>query len=228
MPLTKFSAKFEIDPENAYYLPHSVKGTLGQMQRILIVGQSGSGKSMLASMLSAGLQLPWRTGDQILRAPDHSLRSEPDVREQIDQTIKQPLWVIDGNTIAKDAAALERADTLIWLNYSAPLTAFRFMSRSLARLKDGETMLGEPRSPHDSFKTIAKDVYWAARASMRQRESLETIYGPMFESPEQAPHLQKIRLTNPAETSAFLKKLGITNGPTAEQKHAARHTMPLR
>lgn len=197
------------------------------MQRILIAGQSGSGKSTLACMLAVGLNLPWHTGDQIMRRPDATLCTQAEFQQQLQATIAKPGWIMDGTDVTKDPQSIARADTFIWLDYSTPLTAFRFASRSLARLCDGETMLGEPRPPGQSFKAIAKDVYWASRAFIERQSRLREQYTQLFEDPAAAPHMQKVRLTSPAQTEAFLQSLGIASSPTETQKHNARRTLPV-
>lgn len=94
------------------------------MQRVLVIGCSGAGKSTAAARLSVMMSLPLHHLDQLFWQP--GWREVP--REQFDETLAQVLagasWVIDGNYSRTLPQRLEAADTVLWLDYST-LTCLR-------------------------------------------------------------------------------------------------------
>jgi len=196
------------------------------MRRILIIGQSGTGKSTLASMLSDGLNLPWHNGDSMWSMQGGVKRTPDEFKQHVDETIAKPSWIIDSNYVVANPKALAAADTLIWLDYPTVCTAYRYMKRSAARLLDGETIFGEKRPPTATFTDIAKDIYWSGCSFMRRQTGLSKTFSPIFAHPEAYPNLHTLRLTGPGQTRTMLATFGLAAKPTARQRRDARNVMP--
>lgn len=88
------------------------------MQRVLVIGCSGAGKSTTAVRLGATLSLPVHHLDQLFWQP--GWREAP--REQFDDNLARVLaeasWVIDGYFSRTLPQRLEAADTVLWLDFS--------------------------------------------------------------------------------------------------------------
>lgn len=86
--------------------------------RISIVGGSGSGKSTLCSILSKELNLPSIHLDGI-NFDSNWVEIDKLKRDRIiaDKTLEDK-WIIDGNYTRTLKNRLERADLIIWLDYS--------------------------------------------------------------------------------------------------------------
>jgi len=195
---------------------------LFKMQRILIVGQSGTGKSTMARMLSDGLGLPWHCHDRMHLEKSGEIRSPAEVNSSLTAAIQTPKWVLEGNRVAHAPQAMAHADTLIWLDYDLPHAGYRFAKRSIRRLFSGEQINGQQRGPGYSFTQMAKDVYWNSCSFMRDQKDLRTLYEPLFNDATQYPHLQKVRLSSPTEAAKFMKNMGMSARPTPVQKRDAR------
>ena len=88
------------------------------LNRISIIGGSGSGKSTLASILSNKLDLPAIYLDSINYKPGWVQRDKADVAADILAKSNDEKWIIDGNYNKTLKERLDRADLIIWLDYS--------------------------------------------------------------------------------------------------------------
>ena len=89
------------------------------MERIMIIGCGGSGKTTLARILHERTGLPLVHLDQIYWSPGdwkHLEREEFDRKLQIE--LEKPQWIMDGNFNRTLEMRLERADTVIYLDYN--------------------------------------------------------------------------------------------------------------
>ena len=89
------------------------------MERIMIIGCGGAGKSTLARQLGEKLNLPVVHLDQIWWAPGNWQHLE---REEFDKMLKaeveKPQWILDGNFNRTIEVRLEECDTVIYLDFS--------------------------------------------------------------------------------------------------------------
>ena len=88
------------------------------MERILIIGCPGSGKTTLARKLGEKLKLPvvhldrlWWTGNW-----ENVTREEFDAR--LSEELEKPRWIIDGNYNRTMPQRLEKCDTVIYLDFN--------------------------------------------------------------------------------------------------------------
>lgn len=100
------------------------------MQRVLVIGCSGAGKSRLAQDLAA------RTGLPVVHLDAHFWRPgwvEPDKaqwRAQLAGLLAEPAWIMDGNYGGTLEQRLQRADTVILLDYPTWLCLWRVLKRT--------------------------------------------------------------------------------------------------
>ena len=88
------------------------------MQRILVMGSSGSGKSTFARGLSDATGIPFVSLDALFWEPGWQ-PSEPAVFEaRVTEAAKRPSWVMDGNYTERPSGELRRrlADTIVWFD----------------------------------------------------------------------------------------------------------------
>ena len=86
--------------------------------RISIIGGSGSGKSTLSTILSKELGLPAVHLDAINFNPNWKEIDKQERDKIIAEKAKEEKWIIDGNYNKTLKERLERADLIIWLDYS--------------------------------------------------------------------------------------------------------------
>ena len=86
------------------------------MQRVMIIGCPGAGKSTFARALAEKTGLPLIHLDLIWHKPDrtHISRDEFDLR--LAEILAEDRWIIDGHYSRTLAARFEACDTLFWLD----------------------------------------------------------------------------------------------------------------
>lgn len=87
------------------------------MQRVLIIGSPGAGKSTLAHRLSALTGLPLYNLDRIHWLPGWIERDREEALGELRAVLVRDRWIIDGNYGSNLPVRLERADTVLWLDY---------------------------------------------------------------------------------------------------------------
>ena len=105
------------------------------MDRIVIVGCSGGGKSTLARALGARLGMPVIHLDVLFWKPGWR-ESEPlRFRLAVEAAVAGERWVSDGNFTGASAMRLARADTVVWIELPMALCLWRAVWRSLSNLR---------------------------------------------------------------------------------------------
>lgn len=99
------------------------------MQRVLVIGPCGAGKSTLSSALGKKLGLPVFHMDQLNWRPGWIEGGKEALRAKLDVIVKGESWLIDGNYGGTLDTRLARADTVVYLDYPIRLCAWRLLRR---------------------------------------------------------------------------------------------------
>ncbi|HMM88458.1 DNA topology modulation protein [Bradyrhizobium sp.] len=88
------------------------------MQRVLVMGSSGSGKSTFARRLSGIAGLPFVSLDALYWKPGWVASDNAEFGHRVAEVARQPQWVMDGNFMRHGAGELRRqsSDTVIWFD----------------------------------------------------------------------------------------------------------------
>jgi adenylate kinase family enzyme len=172
------------------------------MQRISIIGTSGSGKTTLAKQISQRLTIPHIELDYLHWQPNWVEIADHIFRDQVSQSLSGNSWVVDGNYSQVRDIVWEKADTIIWLDYSVSVILNRLIWRTLQRvLKKQEVCNGNRETWQTTFSKDSVILYAVQTYQQRRREYLQ-----LFTQPEYS-HLQIIRLTSPQTTENWLLDL---------------------
>jgi adenylate kinase family enzyme len=174
------------------------------MKKILIIGSTGSGKTTLGRVLAARLGYPHSDLDDLFWLPGWTSRTPDDFLAQALSAADRECFVISGNYFSYAGHELrQRADTLVWIDYSFGRNLWQLLQRSLQRIKYKIVICNGNRE--DWKKLFSKDsiVLWFFRTFYKNRQR----YGDIFANPGLYPHLTYIRLTSPAQAEKWLQTL---------------------
>ena len=88
------------------------------MERVMIIGCGGAGKSTLARKLGEKTRLPVVHLDQIWWEPGNWQHlQKPEFDERLMAELEKPRWILDGNFNRTMELRLEACDTVIYLDY---------------------------------------------------------------------------------------------------------------
>ena len=176
------------------------------MRRVAVVGVSGAGKTRLARMLAAALEVPHVELDSIYHQPGWQGLDDDEFRRRVSERLSGDGWVADGNYSTVRPIVLARADTAVWLDLPRWLVARRVISRTLRRTITREELWNGNREPLsgpfrlDPEKNI---ILWSITKHGRYREQ----YGSRMADPELS-HIHWIRLTSDREVDELLRSVG--------------------
>ncbi|MDC0886920.1 topology modulation protein [Altererythrobacter sp.] len=95
----------------------------------MVIGPCGAGKSTAATRVAALLDLPLFHLDRFHWHPGWVEGDKAELRAALEPVVSQEKWIIDGNYGSTMKRRLERADTILYLDYSTLLCLFRAVKR---------------------------------------------------------------------------------------------------
>lgn len=98
-------------------------------QRVLIIGPCGSGKSTLARELAPKLGLPLIHMDQLGWQAGWVETEKAELHRRVNEAAAEERWLIEGNYGSTLAPRLERADTVLYLDFPITLCLRRLLHR---------------------------------------------------------------------------------------------------
>lgn len=145
------------------------------MERVIIIGPRGAGKSTLANNLSKITGLPALHLDRLYWNQEGESLSIAAFDKLLAEEIKKEQWIIDGNYIRAMNAMVTRCDTVIFLDYSRLSCLFGVISRALKGTGWHQANVAEGYSGRLDF-TFLKHV-WRTADKNRQRyhEMLQNV-----------------------------------------------------
>ena len=90
-----------------------------EVNKISIIGGSGTGKTVLADNLGKVLNLPVYHIDGIHHLANWEIRDKEERDKIILEKVEEPKWIIDGTYRSTLKRRLEKSDLIIYLDYSS-------------------------------------------------------------------------------------------------------------
>lgn len=174
-------------------------------QRIIIIGNSNSGKTTLGERIAGARRVPFIELDALHWEPNWT-PAEPDLfRERVRDAIKAPAWVMAGNYSQRREISWPAADTVIWLDLPLQLVIRRILVRSWQRWRSKEMLWG---TNYESFWNQLK--LWSYDDSLItftvvNHRKRRRNYPALMDAPEWS-HLTFIRLTSPGEVDHWFRE----------------------
>lgn len=145
------------------------------MERVAIVGSTGSGKSALAEELSTRLKLPVIDLDSLYWQPNWVETPLELFRERVDQATAADRWASAGNYSKVQDLVWSRATTVVWLDYSFAVCGWRLLRRTVRRAVTREELwgTGNRESLRRSFASRDSILWYFATTFRRKRQELD-------------------------------------------------------
>lgn len=163
-------------------------------KRVMIIGQPGSGKSTLARRLGEKLNLPVVHIDLIHWKSGWIERDGPEKDTLCSEVHARSKWIFEGGRSTTWPERLERADTLIFLDFSTLVRSYRILRRRLEY--HGATRPDLPDNCPENINWEFVQYVWKTRNVGRNR---------MIQFFNSAPHNKdRYRLHSSSEVDRFL------------------------
>lgn len=173
------------------------------MNRVSVVGTSGSGKSTFSATLAARLRAPHIELDALHHGPSWTEASAEELIERVAAATAEGGWVADGNYHGKIGdLVLRQADTLVWLDLPLYVCLGRLWRRTSRRIRDDVELWNGNKEEWRNVLVGWDSLFaWAIRAHVQRRRAFPAEL-------RRRPHLTVVRLRSPAEVERWLAGVG--------------------
>ena len=150
------------------------------MQRIVIVGTSGCGKSTLALQLEHLLGIPHYDLDDYYWLPNWQ-PNPASLKILLNKVLQENSWIISGNYSDFQSLLWEKADTIIWLDFSLTRCLYQGLKRSVKRMLFRQTCCnGNYETFKRTFLSSHSLLKWILTTYKRRRD----CYHQLFQRPK--------------------------------------------
>lgn len=165
-------------------------------KQIMIIGSSGSGKTTLAIQLSEKLKLPVIHLDREFWQANWVETPKEQWREKQRQLLLDNCWIVDGNYGGSLDIRLERADTVIFLDYNRYICMYRVFKRWITHI--GKTRIDMADGCIEKIDLPFIKFVWRFPVESRNK---------IMNKLKDYSNISIIILRNPRETKKFLSGL---------------------
>ncbi|MFZ0012995.1 MAG: adenylate kinase, partial [Acidimicrobiia bacterium] len=150
------------------------------MNRVVVVGSSGSGKTTIARKIHQLANLPLLEMDAVMHERGWNATPDEEFLTRLSEFARQNRWVMDGNYTSHGVteAIWPRADTFVWSDPPKPVVMRRVVGRTLRRVVTREELweggLREPLSNLSKTDAHQNIIVWAWTRYDHVRSKYET------------------------------------------------------
>lgn len=166
------------------------------MERILIIGCGGAGKSTLARQLGEKLELPVVHLDKLFWKPGWVEESFEEFDRKLAIELEKTRWIMDGNFNRTMPQRLSKCDTIIYLDFSRWACLWGVVRRIITTYGTVRPDMGD--GCPERFDLNFLRWVWNYNRDKRQRN---------YRLLNEATHAEKIVLKNHRMVKQFLKSL---------------------
>lgn len=137
------------------------------MNRISIIGGSGTGKTTLAVNLGKQLNLPVYHLDGLNYFPEWKERNKKERDKLIIKKISEKKWIVDGTYRSTLSERFEKSDLIIYLDYSTFMQVIGVLTRNF-KLRGKE----RKEIPGCNEKVNIKFIFWVLKWRKSKRKDI--------------------------------------------------------
>lgn len=180
---------------------------MSDMQRVVVVGSSGSGKTTVARELAGILDAPHLELDSVFHRDGFADEAHDEFLPILKEFTSGDRWVVDGNYTSHGTGDVvwPRADTFVWLDPSRRIAMARVIRRTLRRILFREELWGGVREPFSNLYSL--DPYkniivwtWTRHGHVREKYATAMTDGSW-------DHATVHRLRSASEVEMFLDSI---------------------
>jgi adenylate kinase family enzyme len=177
------------------------------VQRVSVVGNSGSGKSWIGRRIAESIGAPYVELDDINHLAGWTTPSPEAFLARVKAITAADTWVVDGNyrAVVVEGPVWQRTDTVVWVDPPRYVVMRQVVRRTVARFVTRKELWNGNRERFldmlswDPNKSI---IRW----SWTQHPKYQARYSDAMSSPEFA-HLHFVRLRSRSEVSSWIAAL---------------------
>ncbi|MFV1962774.1 MAG: adenylate kinase [Acidimicrobiia bacterium] len=123
------------------------------MERVVVIGSTGSGKTTVASRLASALNLPQLELDSVNHQPGWAQLPHDQFQDAVAAFVTKERWVVDGNYTSHGMKEVlwPLADTFVWLDMPRRVIMRRVVFRTIRRVATREELWNGNREPWTNF-----------------------------------------------------------------------------
>lgn len=174
------------------------------MRRVAVVGNSGSGKTVLGRALAGRLAVPFVELDAIHHQAGWQPLPTPELRRRVEALVAGEGWVVDGNYSAVRDLVWARADTVVYFDLPRRVVMRQVILRTLGRIVTRAELWNGNREPVTGLFRLDPDhsiIRWA----WTQHRKYQARFTEAARSPDHA-HLSFVRIGTRADARALLDR----------------------
>lgn len=180
------------------------------MQRVSVVGCSGSGKSTVARGLAAALGVPHLELDALRHQAGWQELPDDEFAARAEAFVAGDRWIVDGNySQVRDTVVWPRADTIVWLDLPRRTVMRQIIWRSLRRAATREVLWNGNREPWRGLVAWDPDksvIRWSWTSYARvQAHYRAAMAGPGWAA------ARFVRLRSRTEIRAFVASVAVAD-----------------
>jgi len=175
---------------------------------VAVVGNSGSGKTVLGRALAGQLAVPFVELDAIYHQPGWQPLPTPEFRRRVEALVAAVGWVVDGNYSAVRDLVWARADTVVYFDLPRRVVRRQVVLRTLGRIVTRTELWNGNREPATGLFRLDPDhsiIRWA----WTQHGKYQARFTEAARSPDYV-HLSFVRIGTRADARALLGRSDIT------------------
>ncbi len=175
------------------------------IERIVVVGTSGCGKTTFAAELARELGYTQIELDSLFWGPGWTLKPKDEFRRLTEIAASEARWVADGDYGSVRDILWPRATTIIWLNYDFLTVLLRALRRTISRAFTGEELWhGNRESFRQAFLSRESIIVWVITTFKKCRAEYRAS-----QIDRNYSHLAWIEFRRPAEAAQYLASIRL-------------------
>ena len=167
---------------------------------MVVVGNSGAGKSTTGARLAACLGYPFVELDELFWGPNWQPKPEEQFFSLVRSATAGERWVVAGNYGTVRSEIWPRASAIVWLNFSLAAVLRRLLARTAKRLIRREALWHGNRESMLRTLFTRKSIVWWAITTHNQRNAQFAE----LRANGQYAHLRWYEFTHPSQVERFL------------------------